>query len=110
MVLLVLFILMICVTMFYGPIAAFLVGMVPTRIRYTSMSLPYHIGNGWFGSMLPLIATATVAATGDVHYGLWYPIAVAVTTPVIGGPFCSRPRNVRLAAKEAHGKGVDRRR
>ena len=71
---LILFIMVIYVTMVYGPIAAFLVELFPTRIRYTSMSLPYHIGNGWFGGMLPLTATAMVAATGDIYYGLWYPI------------------------------------
>ena len=87
MTLLVLFILVIYVTMVYGPIAAFLVELFPTRIRYTSMSLPYHIGNGWFGGMLPLVATAMVAATGDIYYGLWYPIVVAVMTLVIGTLF-----------------------
>ena len=71
---------MIYVTMVYGPIAAFLVELFPTRIRYTSMSLPYHIGNGWFGGMLPLLATAMVAASGDIYYGLWYPIVVALMT------------------------------
>ena len=84
MTLLILFIMMIYVTMVYGPIAAFLVEMFPTRIRYTSMSLPYHIGNGWFGGMLPLLATALVAASGDIYYGLWYPIIVALMTVVIG--------------------------
>jgi MFS family permease len=84
MTLLILVIMMIYVTMVYGPIAAFLVEMFPTRIRYTSMSLPYHIGNGWFGGMLPLLATALVAATGDIYYGLWYPIIVALMTVVIG--------------------------
>ena len=74
MVLLILFIQVIYVTMVYGPIAAFLVELFPTRIRYTSMSLPYHIGNGWFGGMLPLTATALVAANGDIYYGLWYPV------------------------------------
>ena len=73
--------------MVYGPIAAFLVELFPTRIRYTSMSLPYHIGNGWFGGMLPLLATALVAANGDIYYGLWYPIVVAVMTLVIGTIF-----------------------
>src|SRR5260221_1327567 len=77
MTLLILFIMVIYVTMVYGPIAAFLVELFPTRIRYTSMSLPYHIGNGWFGGMLPLTATAMVAATGDIYYGLWYPIVLA---------------------------------
>jgi len=84
---LVLVIMVIYVTMVYGPIAAFLVELFPTRIRYTSMSLPYHIGNGWFGGMLPLTATAMVAATGDIYYGLWYPIVVAVMTLVIGSLF-----------------------
>ena len=80
-------ILVIYVTMVYGPIAAFLVELFPTRIRYTSMSLPYHIGNGWFGGMLPLLATAMVAAAGNIYYGLWYPIGVAVMTLVIGSLF-----------------------
>jgi len=87
MTLLILFIMLIYVTMVYGPIAAFLVELFPTRIRYTSMSLPYHIGNGWFGGMLPLLATAMVAATGDIYYGLWYPIIVALMTLVIGALF-----------------------
>lgn len=87
MTLLILFIMLIYVTMVYGPIAAFLVELFPTRIRYTSMSLPYHIGNGWFGGMLPLLATAMVAASGDIYYGLWYPIGVAVMTLVIGTLF-----------------------
>jgi MFS family permease len=72
------------VTMVYGPIAAFLVELFPTRIRYTSMSLPYHIGNGWFGGMLPLTATALVAATGNIYAGLWYPVVVALLTVVVG--------------------------
>jgi MFS family permease len=84
MTLLILFIMVIYVTMVYGPIAAFLVEMFPTKIRYTSMSLPYHIGNGWFGGMLPLLATAMVAASGNIYYGLWYPIVVALMTFVIG--------------------------
>src|SRR6516162_7689023 len=81
---LLLVIMVIYVTMVYGPIAAFLVELFPARIRYTSMSLPYHIGNGWFGGMLPLLATAMVAAAGDIYYGLWYPIVVALMTFVIG--------------------------
>ncbi len=84
MTLLILFIMLIYVTMVYGPIAAFLVEMFPTKIRYTSMSLPYHIGNGWFGGMLPLLATAMVAASGNIYYGLWYPIVVAMMTVVVG--------------------------
>ena len=87
MTLLVLFIMLIYVTMVYGPIAAFLVELFPTRIRYTSMSLPYHIGNGWFGGMLPLVATAMVAASGDIYFGLWYPIIVALMSLVIGTLF-----------------------
>jgi MFS family permease len=85
--LLILVILVIFVTMVYGPIAAFLVEMFPTKIRYTSMSLPYHIGNGWFGGMLPLLATAMVASSGNIYYGLWYPVAVAVMTVVVGTLF-----------------------
>jgi MFS family permease len=84
MTLLILVIMMIYVTMVYGPIAAWLVELFPTRIRYTSMSLPYHIGNGWFGGMLPLLATAMVAASGDIYYGLWYPIVVAMMSFVVG--------------------------
>jgi MFS family permease len=84
MTLLILVIMMIYVTMVYGPIAAFLVELFPTKIRYSSMSLPYHIGNGWFGGMLPLLATAMVAASGDIYYGLWYPIIVALMTFFVG--------------------------
>jgi MFS family permease len=84
LVVLILFILVLYVTMVYGPIAALLVELFPTRIRYTSMSLPYHIGNGWFGGFLPTTAFAMVAATGDIYYGLWYPVAVAALTVVIG--------------------------
>ena len=76
--------LVILVTMVYGPIAAWLVELFPTRIRYTSMSLPYHIGNGWFGGFLPVTSFAIVAATGDIYNGLWYPIGIAVMTAVIG--------------------------
>ena len=93
MTLLILVIMVIYVTMVYGPIAAFLVELFPTRIRYTSMSLPYHIGNGWFGGMLPLTATAMVAATGDIYYGLWYPIVVAVMTLIIGTLFLKETKD-----------------
>ncbi|MGU3668501.1 MFS transporter [Methylobacterium sp. A49B] len=79
-----LFILVLFVTMVYGPIAAMLVELFPTRIRYTSMSLPYHIGNGWFGGLLPATAFAMVAQTGDIYFGLWYPIVIAVATVIIG--------------------------
>jgi MFS family permease len=87
MVLLILVVMVIYVTMVYGPIAAYLVELFPTSIRYTSMSLPYHIGNGWFGGMLPLLATAMVAASGDIYFGLWYPIGVALMSLVIGTLF-----------------------
>ena len=79
-----LFLLVLYVTMVYGPVAAALVEMFPARIRYTSMSLPYHIGNGWFGGFLPTTAFAMVAATGNIYYGLWYPITVAAVTFVVG--------------------------
>jgi hypothetical protein len=86
-VLVLLVILVLYVTMVYGPIAAWLVELFPARIRYTSMSLPYHIGNGWFGGFLPTVAFALVALTGDIYYGLWYPISVALGTFVIGALF-----------------------
>jgi hypothetical protein len=84
MVLVILVILVLYVTMVYGPIAAMLVEMFPTRIRYTSMSLPYHIGNGWFGGLMPTIAFAMVAQNGNIYHGLWYPITIAAVTFVIG--------------------------
>ncbi|MDP8985727.1 MAG: MFS transporter [Pseudomonadota bacterium] len=84
MVVSILFVLVLYVTMVYGPIAAMLVELFPARIRYSAMSLPYHIGNGWFGGFLPTTAFAMVAATGDIYYGLWYPIAIAGATLVIG--------------------------
>ncbi len=93
---LILVIMVIYVTMVYGPIAAFLVELFPARIRYTSMSLPYHIGNGWFGGMLPLLATAMVATAGDIYYGLWYPIVVALMTFVIGSLFVHETKDVRI--------------
>ena len=83
-VLLLLTLLVIYVTMVYGPIAAWLVELFPARIRYTSMSLPYHIGNGWFGGFLPTVAFAMVAATGDIYYGLWYPVVTALLTVAVG--------------------------
>ena len=95
-ILFILFIQVIYVTMVYGPIAAFLVELFPTRIRYTSMSLPYHIGNGWFGGMLPLTATALVAANGDIYYGLWYPIVVAAMTFVIGSLFVRETKDHKI--------------
>ena len=84
MVVAILFVLVLFVTMVYGPLAALLVELFPARIRYSAMSLPYHIGNGWFGGFLPTTAFAMVAATGDVYYGLWYPIVVAAITLVVG--------------------------
>jgi MFS family permease len=98
----ILVIMVIYVTMVYGPIAAFLVEMFPTKIRYTSMSLPYHIGNGWFGGMLPLLATAVVAAQGDIYAGLWYPIIVAVMTLVVGLVFLRDTKGVDIVT----GSGV----
>ena len=94
---LILLIMVIYVTMVYGPIAAFLVEMFPTKIRYTSMSLPYHIGNGWFGGMLPLLATAIVAASGDIYAGLWYPIGIAVMTLIIGVVFLRDTKGVDIS-------------
>jgi len=93
MLLVLLVILVIYVTMVYGPIAAWLVELFPARIRYTSMSLPYHIGNGWFGGFLPTVAFALVALTGDIYYGLWYPIIVALMTVVIGTLFLPETRD-----------------
>ena len=101
MTLLILFIMVIYVTMVYGPIAAFLVELFPTRIRYTSMSLPYHIGNGWFGGMLPLLATAMVAASGDIYFGLWYPIIVALMTVVVGFLFLRDNKDIDLHAERS---------
>ncbi|HEY0777316.1 MAG TPA: MFS transporter [Gemmatirosa sp.] len=96
MVVAVLFVLVLYVTMVYGPIAAMLVEMFPTRIRYTSMSLPYHIGNGWFGGFLPTTAFAIVAATGNLYSGLWYPIIIAAVTVVIGALFVRETRTVDI--------------
>jgi len=93
---LLLVIMLIYVTMVYGPIAAFLVELFPTQIRYTSMSLPYHIGNGWFGGMLPLLATAIVAKAGNIYAGLWYPIIVSILTVVIGALFVREPKHVKI--------------
>ncbi len=100
MVLLLLVILVIYVTMVYGPIAAMLVEMFPTRIRYTSMSLPYHIGNGWFGGLLPTTAFALVAYKGDIYYGLWYPIIIALITAVIGILFVKETKDNDIYATD----------
>jgi MFS family permease len=99
-VLLLLVYLVILVTMVYGPIAAMLVEMFPTRIRYTSMSLPYHIGNGWFGGLLPTISFALVAQNGNIYYGLWYPIVIAAITLVIGTLFIRETRDVDIYAND----------
>jgi MFS family permease len=90
--------LVILVTMVYGPIAAYLVELFPTRIRYTSMSLPYHIGNGWFGGLLPTISFALVAQNGNIYYGLWYPIIIAAMTLVIGTLFMRETKDVDIYA------------
>nr|WP_089399522.1 MFS transporter [Noviherbaspirillum humi] len=100
MVLLLLTILVLYVTMVYGPIAAMLVEMFPTRIRYTSMSLPYHIGNGWFGGLLPTTAFALVAYKGDIYYGLWYPIIIALATFVIGMLFIRETKDRNIYAND----------
>ncbi len=92
--------LVIYVTMVYGPIAAMLVEMFPTRIRYTSMSLPYHIGNGWFGGLLPTTAFAIVAQTGNMYNGLWYPIVIAAATFVIGMLFVRETKDVDIYAND----------
>ncbi|MFZ5637947.1 MAG: MFS transporter [Pseudomonadota bacterium] len=96
MVIVLLTYLVLLVTMVYGPIAAWLVELFPTRIRYTSMSLPYHIGNGWFGGFLPFIAFTIVAATGNIFSGLWYPIGVALMTLVIGSLFLRETKDVDI--------------
>jgi MFS family permease len=93
MVVLVLLVLVLFVTMVYAPLAALLVELFPARIRYTAMSLPYHIGNGWMGGFLPTTAFAMVAATGDIYYGLWYPIVIAGITLVVG--FFALPETFR---------------
>ena len=92
--------LVLLVTMVYGPIAAMLVEMFPTRIRYTSMSLPYHIGNGWFGGLMPTTAFAIVAQTGNMYNGLWYPVVIASITVVIGALFIKETKDVDIFAKD----------
>jgi len=98
MVVALLWLLVLYVTMVYGPIAAALVEMFPARIRYSSMSLPYHVGNGWFGGFLPTTAFAMVAATGDIYYGLWYPVVVAAITAVVGLLFVKEMRGAPIEA------------
>jgi MFS family permease len=100
MMVLLLFVLVLYVTMVYGPIAAMLVEMFPTRIRYTSMSLPYHLGNGWFGGLLPTTAFALVAFKGDIYYGLWYPIVIALATLVIGAVCIRETKDNNIYAQD----------
>ncbi len=100
MVIGILFVLVLYVTMVYGPIAAILVEMFPTRIRYTGMSLPYHIGNGWFGGLLPATVFAMSAARGDIYFGLWYPIAIAAMSLIIGTIFVRDTLGTDLHAKD----------
>lgn len=100
LVIAILFVLVVYVTMVYGPIAAMLVELFPTRIRYTSMSLPYHIGNGWFGGMLPFITFALVAQYGNIYTGLWYPIGISVMSLVIGMLFVRETKDVDIYAKD----------
>ncbi len=99
----VLTVMMVYVAVTYGPLAAFLVKLFPTRIRYTSLSLPYHIGAGWFGGMMPFVATALVAVSGDIYFGLWYPILFAAMTALVGALFLHDTRTVDIAS----GSGVE---
>ena len=100
MLVLLLFVLVLYVTMVYGPVAAMLVEMFPTRIRYSSMSLPYHIGNGWFGGLLPTTVFALVAFNGNIYFGLWYPIIIAAVTFVIGGLFVRETKDNNIYAAD----------
>ncbi|OWQ47275.1 MFS transporter [Roseateles noduli] len=100
LVIAILAVLVLYVTMVYGPIAAMLVELFPTRIRYTSMSLPYHIGNGWFGGLLPSISFAMVAQNGNIYHGLWYPIGIAAVTLVIGLLFVRETKDVDIYARD----------
>jgi MFS family permease len=102
MLILILTIMVVYVTMVYGPIAAMLVELFPTKIRYTSMSLPYHIGNGWFGGFLPATAFAIVASQGNIYSGLWYPIIIAAATFIIGMLFVKETKDVDIHADAAH--------
>jgi MFS family permease len=100
MLVLLLFVLVLYVTMVYGPVAAMLVEMFPTRIRTTGMSLPYHIGNGWFGGLLPTTAFALVAANGNIYTGLWYPVAIALVTVIVGTLFVRETRQRDIYADD----------
>ncbi len=92
--------LVLLVALVYGPIAAMLAELFPTRIRYTSMSLPYHIGNGWFGGLLPTMSFAIVAQTGNMYNGLWYPIIVAAMTLLLGMVFLPETKDVDMYARD----------
>ena len=96
MVFLLVFLLVIYVTMAYGPTAAALVELFPTKIRYSSLSLPYHIGTGWFGGLMPTSAFALVALEGDIYYGLWYPVIIAAVTVIFGAIFLPETKNVDI--------------
>ena len=98
MTVLLLWVLVIYVTLVYAPIAAWLVELFPTRIRYSGLSLPYHIGNGWFGGFLPATVFAIVASTGNIYSGLWYPVGVAAISLVIGLIFLPETRNVDITS------------
>ena len=100
LILLGMFVLVIAATALYGPIASAMVELFPTRVRYTAMSLPYHIGNGWFGGLLPTTAFAIVAQTGNMYNGLWYPIIIAGATVVIGGLFIKETKDVDIYADD----------
>ncbi len=96
MITLLIWVLVLFVTMVYGPIAAFLVESFPARIRYTSVSLPYHVGNGYFGGWTPFIATAVVASTGNLFAGLWWPIGIALMTFIIGSLFLKETNHISI--------------
>jgi len=98
MVVLLIFLLVLFITMAYGPTAAMLVELFPTKIRYSSLSVPYHVGTGWFGGLMPTTAFALVAYSGDIYYGLWYPIVVALVTVVIGAIFLPETKDVDIRA------------
>ena len=98
MVVLLIFVMVFFLTMAYGPAAAMLVEMFPTRIRYSSLSLPYHIGTGWIGGLMPTAAFAMVAYKGDIYYGLWFPIVIAVVSVVIGALFIKETKDVDINA------------
>jgi MFS family permease len=105
MLMLLVFIQIIFASMAYGPIAAYLVEAFPARIRYTALSLPYHIGNGVFGGLLPVIGLSVVAATGSIYAGLYYPIAVALISFGVGSLFLKETRHVRIWREAEEGRG-----